>query len=315
MRRGARHALVALLVLAAAGCSSDGGEPGARGPDRSSPAPRPPASTGPPAGTASPGTPPSASASAPSPGRTSGTPGPGASSGPGGRWQPRPGLAWQWQLDGRVDPSVDVPVYDIDGFENSAADVARLKRDGRRVICYINAGAWEDYRPDQEDFPRSLLGSPNGWHGERWLDIRRTDVLRPLMERRFDMCRDKGFDAVEPDLLEGYANDTGFPLSADDQLRYNLMIAEIAHDRGLAVGLKNDLAHVPVLVDHFDFAVNEECAEFDECERLEPFVAAGKAVFHVEYEERTEEFCADSRDLGLSSMRKRLDLDVWRDPC
>ncbi|MFC8277135.1 endo alpha-1,4 polygalactosaminidase [Streptomyces sp. NPDC057271] len=314
MRRGAGHTLVALLVLAAAGCSSGGGEPGARGPDRSSPTPS--ASAGPPTGTASPGRSSSASASAPSPGGTTGTPGPGASSsGPGGRWQPRPGLAWQWQLDGRVDPSVDVPVYDIDGFENSAADVARLKRDGRRVICYINAGAWEDYRPDQKSFPRSVLGSPNGWHGERWLDIRRTDVLRPLMERRFDMCRDKGFDAVEPDLLEGYANDTGFPLTADDQLRYNLMIAEIAHARGLAVGLKNDLAQIPVLVHHFDFAVNEECAEFDECERLAPFVAAGKAVFHVEYEERTEEFCGDSQALGLSSMRKRLDLDTWRDPC
>ncbi|MFE6994137.1 endo alpha-1,4 polygalactosaminidase, partial [Streptomyces pharetrae] len=91
-------------------------------------------------------------------------------------------------------------------FENTAADVARLHRDGRRVICYVNVGAWEDFRPDRDAFPRSVLGRPNGWHGERWLDIRRVSVLRPLMERRFDMCRDKGFDAVEPDLMEGYAN-------------------------------------------------------------------------------------------------------------
>ncbi|MFJ9426956.1 endo alpha-1,4 polygalactosaminidase [Streptomyces sp. NPDC101249] len=231
------------------------------------------------------------------------------------RWRPAPGLAWQWQLDGRVTPSADVPVYDIDGFENSRDDVARLHRDGRKVICYINVGAWERFRPDQADFPASVLGRTNGWEGERWLDIRRLDVLRPIMERRFDMCREKGFDAVEPDLVEGYGNDTGFPLTAGDQLRFNRMIADLAHRRGLSVGLKNDLPQIPQLLAHFDFAVNEECAQYGECARLTPFIEAGKAVFHVEYKEKNSAFCAESRRLGLSSMRKRLDLDVWRQPC
>ncbi|MGW5123457.1 endo alpha-1,4 polygalactosaminidase [Streptomyces sp. NPDC004069] len=230
-------------------------------------------------------------------------------------WRPRPGLTWQWQLDARADPSVDVPVYDIDGFENSAADVARLHRAGRKVICYINVGAWEDFRPDKDAFARSLLGEANGWQGERWLDIRRVSVLRPIMERRFDMCRDKGFDAVEPDLVEGYSNPTGFPLTARDQLRYNRMIAEIAHERGLSVGLKNDLPQIPQLVGDFDFAVNEECAQYRECERLSPFVAAGKAVFHVEYAVPADRFCPQSRRLGLSSMRKKPELGVWREPC
>ncbi|MEU8652697.1 endo alpha-1,4 polygalactosaminidase [Streptomyces sp. NPDC048737] len=231
------------------------------------------------------------------------------------RWQPRPGLAWQWQLDGRVDPSADVPVYDIDGFENSAADVARLHRDGRKVICYVNVGAWESFRPDKDAFPRAVLGEPNGWAGERWLDIRRISVLRPLMAKRFDMCRDKGFDAVEPDLMEGYGNETGFPLTARDQLRYNRMIAGLAHERGLSVGLKNDLPQIPELVADFDFAVNEECAQYDECGRLTPFVAAGKAVFHVEYTEPAGEFCPESRRLRLSSMLKKPELGVWRRPC
>ena len=233
----------------------------------------------------------------------------------GVRWKPRPGLAWQWQLDGRVDPSVDVPVYDIDGFENTAADVARLHRDGRRVVCYVNVGAWEDFRPDKDAFPESVLGRENGWAGERWLDVRQLSVLRPVMERRFDMCRDKGFDAVEPDLVEGYGNETGFPLTAADQLRYNRMIARIAHERGLSVGLKNDLPQIPQLLSDFDFAVNEECAQYGECARLTAFVAAGKAVFHVEYAEPTSSFCPQSRRLKLSSMRKRPDLGVWRRPC
>ncbi|MGK5531822.1 endo alpha-1,4 polygalactosaminidase [Streptomyces sp. URMC 129] len=230
-------------------------------------------------------------------------------------WRPAPGTAWQWQLSGTPDLTVDVPVYDIDGFESGAADVAALHERDVRVICYVNAGAWEEFRPDAGDFPPELLGEGNGWEGERWLDIRALDVLRPLMAERFDMCRDKGFDAVEPDLLDGHLHDTGFPLTGADQLAYNRMIAELAHDRGLSVGLKNDLPHVPELVDDFDFAVNEECAEFGECAALTPFIEAGKAVFHVEYALRPEEFCPETTALGFSSMAKNLSLDAWRAPC
>ena len=233
----------------------------------------------------------------------------------GDRWRPRPGTDWQWQLSGRLDTSVDVPVYDIDGFDHPAATVADLHRRGRKVICYLSTGAWEEFRPDAARFPASLLGLGNGWEGERWLDIRRTDVLGPLMAARLDMCRAKGFDAVEPDNMDGYRNRTGFPLTAADQLRYNRLIAALAHDRGLAVGLKNDLDQIPQLVGDFDFAVNEQCAQYGECERLTPFVRAGKAVFHVEYERETGEFCPQATRLGLSSMRKRYELDAWRRPC
>lgn len=233
-----------------------------------------------------------------------------------GRWQPKPGTRWQWQLDGTVDTSVDVPVYDIDGFENSAKTVAELHAHGRKVICYVNVGAWEDFRPDHGEFPKAVLGKKNkGWKGEKWLDIRRLDVLRPLMAARMDMCREKGFDAVEPDLTEGFRNGTGFPLTAADQLAFNKMIAKLAHDRGLAVGLKNDLEQIPELVHDFDFAVNEQCAQYQECDRLSPFVQGNKAVFHVEYDLDPGAFCSTAKRLGLSSMKKRLDLDAWRRPC
>ncbi|MEU4466288.1 endo alpha-1,4 polygalactosaminidase [Streptomyces sp. NPDC024017] len=181
-------------------------------------------------------------------------------------WQPRPGLVWQWQLDGKVDPSVDVSVYDIDGFENDAEDVARLHRAGRKVICYVNVGAWEDFRPDRDDFPRAVLGEPNGRRVERWIDIRRISVLRPVMERRFEMGRDKGFDAVESDLVEGYADRTGFPLTARDQLRHNRMIAD--RTRPWSGGRPEERPRADPAVGTFDFAVNEQCAEYGECTRL-----------------------------------------------
>ncbi|MBB5937900.1 endo alpha-1,4 polygalactosaminidase [Streptomyces zagrosensis] len=230
-------------------------------------------------------------------------------------WQPKARTAWQWQLDGRVDTGIDVPVYDIDGFENSAATVERLHDDDRKVICYINAGAWEDWRPDADDFPVSVRGKSNGWEGERWLDIRELDTVLPLMAKRMDMCRDKGFDGVEPDLMDAYRNRTGFPLTGAHQLAYNRALSRLAHERGLAVGLKNDLDQITELVDDFEFAVNEECAEFGECAKLTPFVKADKAVFHVEYTLEPDEFCSTAKRLGLSSMRKKLGLDSWRRPC
>ncbi|MFI7300477.1 endo alpha-1,4 polygalactosaminidase [Streptomyces sp. NPDC050121] len=239
----------------------------------------------------------------------------GATSASGKVWQPAPGIDWQWQLSGRLDTSVDVPVYDIDGFDQTKDTVAGLHDDGRKVICYLSTGAWEDWRPDAAKFPESVIGKGNGWDGERWLDIRRTDVLEPLMAARLDMCRAKGFDAVEPDNMDGYKNTTGFPIKAADQLRYNRLIAGLAHDRGMSVGLKNDLDQIPALVADFDFAVNEQCAQYDECEEMTPFIEAGKAVFHVEYELPTSDFCADSRRLHLSSLLKKYELGVWREAC
>ncbi|MCC9704717.1 endo alpha-1,4 polygalactosaminidase [Streptomyces sp. MNU76] len=242
-------------------------------------------------------------------------PGTGRATGESARWRPEPGIEWQWQLSGRLDTSVDVPVYDIDGFDQSADTVAELHDDGRKVICYLSTGAWEDWRPDADDFPKAVIGKGNGWEGERWLDIRATDVLEPLMAARIDMCAEKGFDAVEPDNMDGYRNDTGFPLTAADQLRYNRLVARLAHERGLAVGLKNDLDQIPELVDDFDFAVNEQCAQFEECEDLTPFIEAGKAVFHVEYEMETGDFCPEARRLELSSLLKKWELGVWREAC
>jgi hypothetical protein len=234
---------------------------------------------------------------------------------PGSIWQPKPGLTWQWQLSGSVDTSVNAQVYDIDGGENSAAVVATLHAAGRKVICYVNAGAYESFRTDANRFPAAIIGQSNGWPEERWLDVRQLNVLRPILADRFKSCAQKGFDGIEADNVDGYRNDTGFPLTAADQLAFNRMVADLAHAARLAIGLKNDLDQIPQLVPDFDFAVNEQCAEYAECGDLKPFIAAGKAVFHVEYNLPLNEFCPETTALGLSSMRKNLSLDAPRWPC
>ena len=35
-----------------------------------------------------------------------------------------------------------------------------------------------------------------------------------------DSCRDKGFDGIEPDNIDGFMNDTGYDLTYKDQLAY-----------------------------------------------------------------------------------------------
>ena len=231
-------------------------------------------------------------------------------------WHPSPGTSWQWQLKGKLNTTYDVDMYDIDLFDNSKADIAALQAKGRTVICYFSAGSYEKWRPDAGEFPPELLGDTlDGWEDEKWLDIRATDKLAPILNSRLDLAVEKGCDGVEPDNVDGYANDTGFPLTAGDQLTYNKWLAKEAHQRGLSIGLKNDLDQVAQLVGHFDWALNEQCFEFDECEMLLPFVEAGKAVFGVEYELAADDFCDKANGMNLDWLKMDLELDGGREAC
>jgi hypothetical protein len=232
-----------------------------------------------------------------------------------GCWRAAPGTSWQWQLQGRVNTGFDVAMYDIDGFEASRSLVRTLHRDGRAVVCYLSAGSWERYRPDADEFPSSVIGRSNGWPGERWLDIRRLRILRPIMRARIAMCARKRFDGVEFDNVDGYENRTGFPLGARDQLRYDVWLANAAHRAGLSVALKNDVDQARTLEPYFDYALDEECFTYDECDRLTAFVNDGKAVFGVEYALPRSAFCPEAAALGFDFMRKRLSLRAWRRPC
>ncbi|WP_201352994.1 endo alpha-1,4 polygalactosaminidase [Hydrogenimonas urashimensis] len=231
-------------------------------------------------------------------------------------YRPAPNTTWQWQLQKEVNISYDVEVYDIDLFDSGTDRIEALHRDGRKVVCYFSAGSYEEWREDAGSFPSDAVGlSLEGWAGERWLDIRSEEV-RNIMVKRLDLARIKGCDAVEPDNVDGYANDTGFTLSAKDQLDYNRFLADEAHKRGLAVALKNDLDQVEALEPWFDFALNEECHIYEECDLLEPFIKAGKPVFNAEYAqmyrrdpEIRRQLCDDAKRRGFHTLILPLDLD------
>ena len=235
-------------------------------------------------------------------------------------WQPTVGTTWQWQLqDLPLDTSIEAEMYDIDMFDNDAETVADLHVQGHKVVCYISVGSWEDWRPDADQFPASLIGNDyEGWAGEKWLDIRQIDLLAPIMQARLDECQAKGFDGIEPDNIDSYTNDTGFPLTYEDQLNYNIWLANEAHDRGLSIGLKNDSGQVADLLPYFDWALTEDCFAEGWCEEMLPFVEAGKPIFAAEYTDTditTAVFCPEAQILEISAILKNRDLDAWLETC
>ncbi len=234
-------------------------------------------------------------------------------------WHPTPGLSWQWQIgDDVIDTSIQTDVLDIDLYVDQAT-VRTLQALGRRLICYVSVGSWENWRPDQDRFPATVLGKDyEGWPGEKWLDIRRIDLLAPIMLSRLDLCAAKGFDAIEPDNMQIWDSDTGFPLIDSDQLRYARWLADEAHKRGLAIGQKNAPDQTKELVEAFDFAITEDAFYYAWAEDMLPYIQANKPVFAAEYTDLGgdfEVFCRRSRELGFSTILKHRDLGRWLQTC
>ena len=197
--------------------------------------------------------------------------------------------SWQWQLlvDGShpLNTIYNVDIYDVDMEDTSVSQITALKAAGRYVVCYYSAGSYEPWRSDEAKFQESELGNPLDppFGQERWLDVRSVNV-RQIMRARMKQAKAKGCQAVEPDNVDGYTNNPGFPLTGDDQLLYNRHLATQAHALGLAIALKNDLDQVESLVASFDFAINEQCHQYNECETLQPFLDAEKPVLNAEYD-------------------------------
>lgn len=234
-------------------------------------------------------------------------------------WRPSTGLTWQWQIgDNDIDTSIEAEVYDIDLYVDQAI-IDELHVKGRKVICYISVGSWEDWRPDKDHFPAEVLGKEyEGWAGEKWLDIRRMDLLAPILLARLDLCQAKGFDAVEPDNMEVWTNDTGFPLTYDDQLKFALWLADEAHKRRLAIGQKNASDQVKDLVNVYDFAITEDYFYYNEADAMIPYIEANKPVFAAEYTDLPGDFakfCEQAKQLNFSAILKHRGLDAWIQTC
>jgi hypothetical protein len=230
-------------------------------------------------------------------------------------WQPAPGSSWQLQLRGTLPASPQAQIYVVDGLNTTSSAVQALQSAGAHAVCYLSVGVWEASREDANEFSRRLLGRGTGRAGERWLDVRRLDLLRGPIGRRLTVCARKGFDAVDPARVDGYVHRTGFPITARQQLRYNRWIGNAAHRRGLPVALHNDRPQARSLVAYFDFAISESCFWLRGCSALAPFTTRGKAVLEVEYSLPRSAFCGRSREMGFSAIRKRSRFGAYRLGC
>ena len=100
------------------------------------------------------------------------------------------------------------------------------------------------------------------------------------------------------------------------------ILANEAHLKGLSAVLKNDNAQIPQLLPYFDLALNEECWHYSECTTAQngsygydQFVAAGKAVFGVEYTGQTSSFCPKANAQNFNWLKKTLALTSTRTAC
>lgn len=212
-----------------------------------------------------------------------------------------------YQLGGAYTPPKGVSVVSRDHTASPAPGIYN--------ICYVNAF---QAQPDAEgDWDADLLLRDRSgkvvmdkdW-GEAMLDIGTPAKRARIAEKVddwIDACADKGFDAVEPDNYDSYTRAPHGLLTAADAEAFQTLLARHAHARHLAVAQKNtlELAKDRKRVG-LDFAVVEECGQYDECGSYVD--AFGDHVIVVEYTEKgMEKACAGWGD-RISIVRRDLDV-------
>ncbi|KYK60817.1 endo alpha-1,4 polygalactosaminidase precursor [Drechmeria coniospora] len=250
-------------------------------------------------------------------------------------WKPEVGTPWQIILskpiklssdDGAVSPNTTV--YDLDMFENDAESFRKLINAGINVICYFSAGSWEEWRDDAAKFDKKDLGKElDGWPGEKWLDVR-SDSVRSIMKERIKLAASKGCMAIDPDNVDGFQNENGLGLTANDAADFVKFLAGEAASYNMSTGLKNAADIIDDVLDVVHFSVNEQCIEMAECPSFAPFIKAGKPVFNIEYPEGapddlsaqvTTNICSHRGNAagteGFSTVIKKMNLDGWVEYC
>ncbi len=222
------------------------------------------------------------------------------------------GPSWDWQLSAPFQLSRALEIIGLDPDNHTRRDIAALAARGIMTVCYVSVGTVEEYRADAGVFPESVIGKVyDDWPDERFLDIRRRDLLLPIMRTRFEKCRAMGFAAVEPDNQDVHSNDSGFPVRRADTLAYLSELATMAHGMGLRIGQKNVPDLTEALVGRMDFVITEGCHDDGWCAEVLAYARAGKPVLAAEYTDTRVDFaaaCAWGAIHGASFILKDRDL-------
>ena len=154
-------------------------------------------------------------------------------------------------------------------------------------VCYVN-GFQTQPGADLDAIDTLLLHDGDervtdpGWPDEVLYDDqhpRAAQQVAELVGRALDAVR-QGLPGVDLDNVDSWTRSRGL-LDVDDAEALANLLVSAAHDRDLAVGQKNAAEHSERFRALFDFAVVEECAQYDECEAYTD--AYGELVYAVEY--------------------------------
>ncbi|MFG2772915.1 endo alpha-1,4 polygalactosaminidase [Streptomyces sp. NPDC048350] len=198
---------------------------------------------------------------------------------------PEPHVGFDYQIGGPYPPPPGVGAVSRDRTAKPA--------DGLYNICYVNAFQaqpdatdwWEENHPDL--LLRTAAGDPvvdQDWD-EALFDVStpaKRERLAGIVGAWIDGCATDGYQAVEADNLDSYERSQG-RLTPEHDLAFARLLVARAHAAGLAIGQKNaaDLAQEGRKLG-FDFAVAEECGQYDECEAYA--TAFDNRVLVIEYE-------------------------------
>ncbi|MFF0083221.1 endo alpha-1,4 polygalactosaminidase [Streptomyces canus] len=187
------------------------------------------------------------------------------STGPAAVTLPPKHVPWDYQIGGAYPPAKGVRVVSR-SYEDAPAP-------GLYNICNINA--YQAESDAESDWDADLLlrdADGKVVHDTDWdeavLDIRtaaKRERIAARLDTWIDTCAAKGYRAVEPDNYDSF---TRFPssLKAGQAEALMKLLTAHAHAKGLAVAQKNT---AELVSDHaslgLDFAIVEECAEYDEC--------------------------------------------------
>ncbi len=194
---------------------------------------------------------------------------------------------------GRVDYQLGGPYPPSDEVEVVIRDVTAEPAPDRYGICYVNAfqtqpGTLEGWQREHEDLllrdDGELVTDPD-WPDEALLDTSteaNRAALAEVVGAELERCAEAGFAAVEPDNLDSWTRSHGL-LDDADNLAFAALLAERAHELGLAIAQKNapELGTAGRDTAHLDFAIAEECEVHDECAAYTDVY--GQHVIEIEY--------------------------------
>lgn len=244
----------------------------------------------------------------------------------------QPNSRFAWLLQGApnetiMDSETGPKVYDFDYQNSNAEQIRNIKAKGITVICYFSAGTDEDWRPDHSQFKTGdTFGQLPGWEGELIVDTR-SDNVRNIMYNRIQTMNNMGCDGIEPDNIDAYTNANNLPLNESTTLDYMQFLTDSAHGFNMSVALKNagdlvnkKLPNGKTVMQAHDFALVEQCYEYNECDAFLPFVAANKAVFIVEYKGTASTWaasasCKDANAKNFDAYLMNLNLNGPRTAC